>query len=521
MHLENLLSHLPHAQVTGSTNHTLSGLAYDSRNVQPGGVFVAIKGFHVDGHAYVKQAVERGAAAVVVDERHWPDAAVPIPPTVALLRVPDSRVALAPLAAAWYGFPAHQLGVVGVTGTKGKTTTTALISRTLESGGYTSGLINSVDFQVAGRQWPNTTRQSTPEAPDVQALLHDMAQAGCDYAVIEATSHALSERWRRVDYCAFDVAVFTNISHEHLDYHGTLEQYRRDKARLFAMLGERPPESPPFASRKTGARPYAIANADDPQHTFFLDAAPEHAARLTYAINAPADVRAQVLAADPNGTRLHVSTPWGDITLDLRLPGVFNIQNALAALSVALTQGVPLEQAARALGEAGGVRGRMQRIEQGQPFALIVDYAHNPDSFEQVLGMLRPVVAGRLIAVFGSAGERDRAKRPLQGAIAARYCDLLILTDEDPRGEDRDQIIAEIATGAEDAGKRRGEGYLSIPDRVAAIRAACERARPGDMLLLLGKGHETSIEYADGKHPWDEVAEARAALRDLGWYNAE
>jgi UDP-N-acetylmuramoyl-L-alanyl-D-glutamate--2,6-diaminopimelate ligase len=163
----------------------------------------------------------------------------------------------------------------------------------------------------------------------------------------------------------------------------------------------------------------------------------------------------------------------------------------------------------------------MQRIEQGQPFALIVDYAHNPDSFEQVLGMLRPVVAGRLIAVFGSAGERDRAKRPLQGTIAAHYCDLLILTDEDPRGEDRDQIIAEIARGAEEAGKQRGEDYLTIPDRAAAIRAACERARPGDMLLLLGKGHETSIEYADGKHPWDEVAQARAALHDLGWYNAD
>jgi UDP-N-acetylmuramoyl-L-alanyl-D-glutamate--2,6-diaminopimelate ligase len=215
-----------------------------------------------------------------------------------------------------------------------------------------------------------------------------------------------------------------------------------------------------------------------------------------------------------------VATPWGEGRLDLQLPGGFNVLNALAALSVALTQGVTLEQAAAALSQVRGVRGRMQQIDQGQPFSVIVDYAHNPDSFEQVMGMLRPLTAGRIIAVFGSAGERDREKRPLQGAIAARYCDQLILTDEDPRREDRQAIIAEIAAGAERAGKQAGSGYLSIPDRAEAIRAAFAQAQPGDLVLLLGKGHEGSIEYADGKHPWDEAAEARAALREAGYGTA-
>jgi UDP-N-acetylmuramoyl-L-alanyl-D-glutamate--2,6-diaminopimelate ligase len=336
-----------------------------------------------------------------------------------------------------------------------------------------------------------------------------MADAGCSHAVLEATSHALSNRWRRVDGCAFDVAVLTNISHEHLDFHGTFEQYRADKARLFAMLNE--PRAP------TASAPYAIVNADDQQHRFFLEHAPARARRLTYAIDAHADIQAHNVQASSNGATLRVSTPWGDTDLHLRLPGTFNVQNALAALTVALTQGIPLERAAQALAAFDGVRGRMQRIDAGQPFGLIVDYAHNPDSFERVMHMLRPLVRGRLIAVFGSAGERDREKRPLQGKIAARYCDLLILTDEDPRAENREQILRDIASGATQAGKQIGADCLLIADRAAALRAACAAARPGDLVLLLGKGHESSIEYTDGKHPWNEEATARATLRDLGY----
>ncbi len=519
MLFHTLLAHLPIIQIIGSTTHNVTGLVYDSRQVQPGNVFVAIKGFHVDGHAYIHQAVQRGATAVVVDARYWTDATCP--PVAGghpytLVVVPNSRVALAALAAAFYGYPAQRLGVVGVTGTKGKSTTTALISQVLEGGGYRTGMITTVDFKVGERQWINTTRQSTPEAPEVQALLREMVDAGCVYAVLEATSHALSERWNRLGFCAFDVAVFLNVTHEHLDYHGSLEQYRRDKTRLFTMLKSEAVDSAgPVVPAKT--QKVAIVNADDPHHNMFLAAAPTSARSLTYALDAPADIRGRVVALSAVDSQVHVTTPWGTGMLHLPLPGVFNVLNALAALSVALTQSVPLEQALATLGQAQSIRGRMERIEQGQPFGVIVDYAHNPDSFEQVLRMLRPLTSGKLIAVFGSAGERDREKRPLQGAIAARYCDLLILTDEDPRQEDRQAIINEIAVGVEQGGKVAGSGYLSVPDRAEAIRVAFGRAQAGDLVVLLGKGHEGSIEYAEYTLAWDEAAQARLALQELGY----
>ncbi len=513
--LDDLLINLPTKTVSGATDRLIRNLAYDSRQVQPGSLFVAIKGFHVDGHAFIAQAIERGAAAIVVDERYatndtvWPDCT--------LIRVPDSRLALAPLAAAFYGYPSRQLGVVGITGSKGKSTTTALVSCALEGGGYTTGMISTVDFKVGRQQWPNQTRQSTPEAPDVQALLRQMVAAGCDYAVVEATSHALSQNWDRLGGCAFDVAVFLNVTHEHLDYHGSIEQYRRDKTRLFAMLGQDQPATPHIQMPAAKGQSFAIVNADDPYHHMFLEAAPASARQVTFGLHTPADVSAHDIVATSSGARMRIRSPWGDGTLNLALPGQFNIMNALAALSVALTQNIPLEQATMALSQVQGVRGRMERIDQGQPFDLIIDYAHNPDSFEQVMRMLRPLTHGRLIAVFGSAGERDREKRPLQGAIAATYCDLLILTDEDPRREDREAILADIAAGIHHAGRRAGNQYLLIPDRVEAIRMACASAQPGDLVLLLGKGHEGSIEYADGKHPWDEVAAARAALTEAGY----
>lgn len=500
--LRELLAGIGAAQVSGPGDIPIFGLAYDSRQVRPGWLFVAIRGFHTDGHQYVLQAVAAGAAAVVVDSRHWSGD----PPGVSLVSVPDSRLALAPLAANFYGRPALSLRTVGVTGTKGKSTTTDLVSQVLEGGGFSTGMISTVDFKIGPRRWPNSTRQSTPEAPEIQGLLREMADAGCDYAVIESTSHALSSRWNRLGGCAFDAAVFLNITHEHLDYHGSFEQYRADKARLFEMLGE-----------GGQGELWAIANADDPNAAYFLDAAPARARRLSFGVRSQADVRAYALSAGPSGSTLQVATPWGEAQMRLHLPGSFNVSNALAALGVALSQGIPLERAVAALAAVPGIRGRMQPVSVGQPFDVIVDYAHNPDSFDQVLGMLRPLIAGRIIAVFGSAGERDRAKRGIQGEIAGRYADLLVLTDEDPRGEDPAAIIAEIVEGVERAGKRAGDGYLCIPDRGEAIRAALAAARPGDLVLLLGKGHEGTIIYAGGAIPWDEAAAARDALRALGY----
>jgi len=508
--LSDLLAGVPVERAAGPLDLPIAALAYDSRQVQPGGLFVAVRGYHVDGHDFVDQAIARGAAAVVVDARHWRGHD---PAGATLVAVPDSRTVLAPLAAAQQGYPGAKLRVAGITGTKGKSTTTDLAAQAVE-GGRRTGMISTVEFKVGPRRWPNKTRQSTPEAPDVQALLAEMVAAGCEVAVVEATSHALSPGWNRLGGCLFDVAVFLNISHEHLDYHGSFAQYRADKARLFELLGETPPGRPLSAAK---AEKWAIANADDPSCDYFLDAAPAAARRLTFGRAPRADVRALDVRSGPAGSSLRVATPWGEAGLDLALPGPFNVGNALAALSVALSQSVALDRAAAALAAARAPRGRMQPVTLGQPFDVIVDYAHNPDSFEQVMGMLRPLARGRMIAVFGSAGERDVAKRPIQGEIAARFCDLLVLTDEDPRGEDREAIIAQIAAGAERAGKRAGSGYLCIPDRAAAVRAAIAAARPGDLVLLLGKGHEGSIIYADGSLPWDEAAEAEAALREQGY----
>jgi UDP-N-acetylmuramoyl-L-alanyl-D-glutamate--2,6-diaminopimelate ligase len=502
--LKELLAELPGAQLLGAGDSEIRELVYDSRRVKPGDVFVAIKGQHSDGHDYIPQAIAAGAAAVVVDERYWH--AVELDEQVPHLVVTNSRAALGPLAAVVAGRPGQQLQVVGITGTKGKSTSSELTAQVLEAAGGRSGMIGTVDFKIGERRWANDTRQSTPEAPEVQALLAEMVAAGCDYAVIEATSHALSASWDRLAGCDFDVAVFTNLGHEHLDYHGSFAQYRRDKMRLFEMLAAGRPAA--------GQMRWAIVNADDPNHEFFLHAAPANAHRLRYAIESQAEIRASELQSEPDGSSFRVDSDWGSCRVRLALPGRFNVSNALAALSAALSQGLLLEAACAALERVPAVRGRMERIDAGQPFGVIVDYAHNPDSFEQVLAMLRPLTAGRLIAVFGSAGERDREKRPIQGEIAARYCDLLVLTDEDPRGEDPDAILAEIAAGA---GQRP---CLRIADRAAAIRAAFREAQAGDLILLLGKGHEGSIIYADHSRPWNESVEARTALAEMGYHQS-
>lgn len=514
MYFRDLLADIPNVVFSAEENPPITSLVYDSRLVQPGSLFVAMRGFHVDGHAYIGRALERGAAAVVYEDQ----AAGPLLVNIPSARVADARVALAPIAAKFYNHPGRSMRVVGITGTDGKTTTTFLTSAALEAGQHTTGFMGTVDFKIASHHWANETRQSTPEAPEVQAMLRDMVSAGCDYAVLESTSHALSARWNRLGGCAFDVAVLTNVTTEHLDFHGSVEQYRRDKARLFEMLGEGAQNSTfNIQHSELKKRKLAVVNADDPNHQMFLDAAPAHAERLTFGVASRADVRALDLRSSRDGLFFRVATPWGERDVRLKLTGDFNVSNALAALTVACAEGVPLDLALGALEKIPGVRGRMERIEQGQPFTVLVDYAHTPGSFEKLMKIVRPLTSGRLIVVFGSAGERDREKRPMQGEIAGHFCDLLVLTDEDPRLEDRDAIIAEIAVGAERVGKLEGRGYLRVPDRARAIRVAFERAKAGDIVLLLGKGHEGSIIYADHKLPWDEAGTARAALHELGY----
>jgi UDP-N-acetylmuramoyl-L-alanyl-D-glutamate--2,6-diaminopimelate ligase len=481
------------------------GVAYDSRKVSTGDVFVAYRGFHTDGHAHINDALARGAVAVIYEDPTY-DAILTVP----AVRVSNARPALGFVAAAIAKFPARSMRVVGITGTDGKTTTTYLTALALDAAGRRSGLVGTADFKVGPRIWANSTRQSTPEAPEIQHILCDMVAAECTHAVLESTSHALSQRWQRLAECAFDVAVLTNVTSEHLDFHGDVGQYRRDKMELFSMLGAS--QNEPHKQRKV-----AIVNSDDPFHREFLAAAPLRAERLTYGVLNHADVRATDIRSSAAGLSFTLSSHWGHRQVQLGLTGDFNVWNTLAALTVACSEGVPLDDALAVLSRVNGVRGRMQRIEGTQPFTVLVDYAHTPAAFGKVMGLVRPITTGKLIVVFGSAGERDREKRPAQGAIAAQYCDMVYITDEDPRGEERTAIIEEIAVGARQYGKTDGVDLFCIPDRSLAIAAALHAAQPNDMVLLLGKGHEGSIIHADGAVPWDEAAEAQRVLSSLGY----
>jgi UDP-N-acetylmuramoyl-L-alanyl-D-glutamate--2,6-diaminopimelate ligase len=481
----------------GAADRDVRAIAYDSRKVKEGSLFVAIPGFHRDGIDFVPDAVKNGAIAVVAERK--------VRMTLPVAVVPDARAALADLAAEFFDHPTDRLRVAAVTGTDGKTTTVHLVSDVLEAVGLRTGYATTVDFKLADNEWQNDTRQSTQEALEIQEFCAELLVAGGTWGVLEATSHALALRkMRGIDV---DLAIFTNLSPEHLDFHGTLQAYLEAKGILFEMLTQ---------GRDKGVPKAAVLNADDPHWRYLADRA-AGARLISYGIAALADVQATVTAADANGSRLKI-TAFGE-TVDLRLPlvGRFNAHNALAAIGAGLAAGATLAQCRDALARARPVRGRMDRIDAGQPFTVIVDYAHTPESLEKVLALLRPLTPGKLIAVFGSAGERDRTKRPKLAAAAAKYADHFVITQEDPRLEDPALILAEIEAGAVDAGKQRDRDYRVIDDRTEAINAAIAAADDGDTVLLAGKGHEGSIIVGEEKLPWDEAAVARAALRARGF----
>jgi UDP-N-acetylmuramoyl-L-alanyl-D-glutamate--2,6-diaminopimelate ligase len=486
---------------------TVTGVTNDSRAVEPGSLFVAIAGEHSDGHDFAAAAVGRGATALIV-ERPLPDVAA------AQIVVDASRPALASAAAWWFGDPSHHLTVVGITGTDGKTTTAYLAVAALEAAGRRAGMIGTIATRIGGHTEAHEAHATTPEAPELQATLRAMVDAGDDVAVLETTSHGLA--LDRVASVAYDVAILTNLTHEHLELHGTWEAYRDAKLSLFDRLSS--------ARRAQKPRPVpaaAIVNLDDPSAGAFIGTARGAGARvLTYGTEEAADVRATRITEDAGTLTAVIEGPAGAATLELQLAGRFNIHNALAV--VALGEVMDLDPAAVRTGLASveGVPGRMERIDVGQPFGVIVDFAHSPASLQTVLDLLAPAAAARgggLIAVFGSAGERDTAKRPQMGRIAGERARLVVVTDEDPRGEDREAILDEIARGAEAAGKRRGQDLQLIADRRTAIATAFEAARPGDIVLLAGKGHERSIIGSHGEQPWDERAIALETLAELGY----
>jgi UDP-N-acetylmuramoyl-L-alanyl-D-glutamate--2,6-diaminopimelate ligase len=497
VNLAELLARSGIAVPDGASDRDVRALSYDSRTAKPGSLFVAIPGFHRDGTEFVADAVANGAVAVVAER--------PVGATVPVAVVPDVRAALADLSAEFFDHPTETLKVVGVTGTDGKTTTVHLVSDVLEAAGQRTGYATTVDFKLVDREWPNDTRQSTQEALELQEFCAELLVAGGTWGVIEATSHALA--LRKIRGIDFDIAVFTNLSAEHLDFHGTLQAYLEAKGILFEQL---------VAGRDKGVPKTAVLNADDPHWRYLADRA-AGARIITYGIDALADVQATLRGADANGSTLGIAA-FGE-RVDLRLPlvGRFNVQNALAAAGAGLAAGATLAQCRDALARARPVRGRMDRIDAGQPFTVIVDYAHTPESLEKVLALLRPLTPGKLIAVFGSAGERDRTKRPKLAAAASKYADRSFITQEDPRLEDPAAILAEIEAGAVAAGKQRDRDYRVIDDRTEAINAAIAEAGDGDTVLLAGKGHEGSIIVGEEKRPWDEAATARAALRARGF----
>jgi UDP-N-acetylmuramoyl-L-alanyl-D-glutamate--2,6-diaminopimelate ligase len=487
------------------------GVTEDSRAVRRGALFAAVPGFHVDGAEFVPAAAAAGAAAVLVEH---PVPGTPLPQLVVI----STRAALAHAAGWWYGDPSRRLGTIGITGTDGKTTTSFLAVAAFEAAGLSTGLVGTVETRIGTLRDRHAAHVTTPAAPDLQAALAAMATAGNAAAVLETTSHALA--LDRVLGMAWDAAVFTNLTHEHLELHGTFEAYRAAKLRLFHALAP----GPANPAKTVAGRPWpkvAVVNRDDPAAAWFEAAAHEAGATVvTYGADPGATVHATAVEEDARRLAVAYAAPSGHARVDLRLAGRFNVHNALAV--VALGEALGLDPAAVRAGleSVESVPGRMERIDAGQPFAVIVDYAHSPASLQGVLDLLAPVATaagGGLVAVFGSAGERDTAKRAQMGRIAGERCRLVVATDEDPRGEDRDAIVAEIVRGAEAAGRRAGVDVLGIPDRREAIAAAFERAGPGDVVLLAGKGHEASILYADGPLPWDEAAVARETLAAMGY----
>ncbi|MFL5768823.1 MAG: UDP-N-acetylmuramoyl-L-alanyl-D-glutamate--2,6-diaminopimelate ligase [Chloroflexota bacterium] len=487
------------------------GVTDDTRRLRPGSLFVAIRGEHVDGHDLIGDARIAGATAAIVEQ---PVPGSPLPQVV----VGRSRAALADAAAWWYGDPSRSLGVVGITGTDGKTTTSFLAVAALEAAGVSTGLIGTVETKIGELREAHAEHLTTPGAPDLQHALRAMIDGGNRAAVLETTSHGLATD--RVRSVAYDAAILTNLSHEHLEFHGSWEAYRDAKLSLFEKLavGRGKPGKP--APAPAWPR-LAVINADDANASAFVGVAQEAgAAIVTYGADASADVR--LARVEEDGRRLRVAYVAGgaDASVDLRLAGRFNAYNALAV--VALGQGLGLDaDAVRAgLQSIERVPGRMETLDVGQPFGVVVDFAHSPASLQAVLDVLAPVAAARgggLIAVFGSAGERDTEKRPMMGRIAGERSRLVVVTDEDPRGEDREAILEEIAAGAEEAGRRRDRDLLLIPDRPAAVAAAFERAKPGDVVLLAGKGHEQSIIGPAGAVAYDERTTALAALHELGF----
>ena len=464
---------------------TCRGVTHDSRRIEPGWLFVALRGRKADGVAFAPQAIAAGAAAIVAE------GPPPAPVTVPWVVVADARVALAWLAAEFFGHPSRRMRVVGITGTNGKTTTSYLVGAMFEAAEVKCGVLGTVVYRIGDREL--AAERTTPEAPELQGFMRDMVDAGCGACAMEVSSHALA--LRRADGIRFAAGVFTNLTRDHLDFHGNMEDYFAAKRRLFELL---PPAAP------------AAVNLDDPRGAAMVEAADRP---VTYAVNRPADVTPGPLALSLEGLEFGVRTPRGELHVRSPLVGRPNVYNILAAASVATALELPLDAVERGIAGLAGVPGRFERVSSPvDDITVIVDYAHTDDALRNLLEMARPLASRRLITVFGAGGDRDRTKRPLMGMVAARLSDVVVITSDNPRMEEPQRIIDEINLGAQQETRQRSVEVLTIVDRRAAILHAVGHASPGDLLLIAGKGHETYQEVGGRLLPFDDVAVAREAL---------
>lgn len=484
VHLSDLLAATAVSDTHADPNLRVEALCYDSRQCRPGALFFALRGVKDDGSHFVAQAVEKGAIAIVSDAA-LPACALP------LIQVPDARIAMAEMAAAFYGRPADAMRVMGVTGTNGKTTTAFLVKHLLDEDQRRCGLIGTVKYCVGTREID--APRTTPESVDLQELLAQMAAAGCKAVAMEVSSHALSQH--RARGIAFDTAVFTNLTQDHLDYHRTMDAYFAAKSQLFEGL----------PNQKKRAR--AVINTDDRHGRFLVERLEKKLPVITYGQGVRADFRATDVKFDATGSSFHLTAKGRSYLVRLPLIGSFNISNALAALAAVNAMGMELRAAVAALARAPQVPGRLERVAARRSFQVFVDYAHTDDALRNVLRTLRDLKPQRLITVFGCGGDRDRAKRPLMAAAAEEFSDWTILTSDNPRSEDPLRILADIRAGM------RRKRYEEIPDRAEAIQKAVQLAGAGDIVLLAGKGHETYQEFAGGKRiPFDDGAVARRVI---------
>ncbi len=490
MKIGELAACLPEAVLQGDREVDVTGIAYDSRRVKPGDLFVCIKGFRFDGHLFVADAVEKGARAVAAEQGSMmKDLSVPV------IYVPDSRRALGLLSACFYDYPSRKLRLIGVTGTNGKTTTTYLIKSILESAGYKVGLIGTIQNMIGDKAV--SAERTTPEASDLQSMFSEMVRDGCSYAVMEVSSHALS--LERTAGTEFDIAVFTNLTQDHLDFHSSLQDYLDAKTKLFAELGG--------SDEKNKA---AVLNADD-EHSIYI-AENSKVPVITYGIEADADYRAVAIDIQPEGLTYCLEHRGEVLEIKLPITGYFNVYNSLAALAACRAAGVELAAAVKGLTSAPLVPGRLEPVNLGQDFSVMVDYAHTPDGLENVLKTIRGITQGRSIVVFGCGGDRDKGKRPVMGEIAGRLADVVIVTSDNPRSEPPELICEAIGAGVE---RTIGDKpWEIIVDRRQAIRQAIMMAETGDTVLIAGKGHENYQILKDGIIHFDDREEASRALEE-------